>query len=250
MRIHKKRVCGFTLLELLVVITIVVILLAMMIPAVSSAFEKGNRTACRSNLKQIGGAMMVFAANNNGWFPLTERTTWSGRKYYSSPYTTSGGSTFLPNQFASPRLGVTGVAREMYSNAVLTELSVWVCPSDSGEGANNTKPVSVATNISTFSSYGNASYMYIAGMNDKIWISRVAEAAVLLDEASARENGSATPGNMPNIAKIDNHGASFRNVLYYDGHVVALEGADVANSAIFPEGTNAWTDYTKVNSID
>lgn len=246
----RKIQTGFTLLELLVVIAIIIILIALLVPVASSAIEKGRRTGCRSNLRQIGSAMMVFASNNNGWFPLTERTTWSGRRYYSSPYTTSGTNVFLPNQFSSPRLGLTGVAREMYTNGVITDLSIWVCPSDKGEGGNNVKAVGKATSISTFNSYGNASYMYIAGMNDKIWIARIADAAVLLDEASARENGSATPGNMPNIGKIDNHGASFRNVLYYDGHVVALEGSDVANSAIFPVGTNAWTDYARVNSVD
>lgn len=52
---------GFTLIELMVVVTIVVILLALLLPAVQSAREAVRRASCQNNLRQMGIAMHVHA---------------------------------------------------------------------------------------------------------------------------------------------------------------------------------------------
>lgn len=192
----QNRKSAFTLIELLVVIAIIGILAGILIPAAMSGVEMGRRSSCSNNLKGIGAAVLNYANDHRGKLPEGD--------------------------------SLTDVAKELHEGDYLTDLPLWHCPSDKKDGSH---AVSAATQIDDFDSDKNCSYLYIAGYSLLATEEIPAQAPLAMDESNNSDKKDSA-SSLPSLDKDDNHGASVRNVLFLDGHVQTVKGADAVNDVL------------------
>ena len=70
-----ERLYRFTIIELLIVVSIIAILAGMLLPALSSARKKARDIACMNSLKQQGTLILSYADISDGSFPYYYQTT-------------------------------------------------------------------------------------------------------------------------------------------------------------------------------
>ena len=138
----RRRVVGFTLVELLVVVGIIAILVALLLPALQKAQEQARRTACLSNMHQIGLAMMMYGHDNKSWVPPRHRLGDPNNAGFAQlplgyhPSVTWGPNVRLPNASAVPPVPPGEMAQLVpppYGGArskYLPNCDVFFCPSD------------------------------------------------------------------------------------------------------------------------
>ena len=109
---------AFTLIEMLVVIAIIALLASLLVPAITGAKRNALRTACVSNLRQIGTALLSYASDNDGNLPRLDNPV---PPTYTPPVGT------LPSQYlGSPLAPYLGFATNGIS--AVTLIPVMACP--------------------------------------------------------------------------------------------------------------------------
>jgi prepilin-type N-terminal cleavage/methylation domain-containing protein len=123
MRASSSSRPAFTLIELLVVIAILAILMALLLPALASAREKGWQAACLSNLRQIGIATRAYAGDNEGNIPYGPK---------APPFTSAGDfypSTGAPTSLISLGNGAPVGLGLLLKDYLCNQPKVLFCPS-------------------------------------------------------------------------------------------------------------------------
>ncbi|MFA9478148.1 type II secretion system protein [Phycisphaerales bacterium AB-hyl4] len=83
---HRDK--AFTIIELIVVISIIALLIAILLPALQQARSIARIAACKSNQRQIGIAIHVYANDFNGYAPYNSAATaTSPQMFYFNPVT-------------------------------------------------------------------------------------------------------------------------------------------------------------------
>lgn len=217
---------GFTLIEMLVSITIVSMMAAMLLPALSTARERGRTISCVNNLKQIGLALQMYSDDHDG---------------YLVPAEYDDTDTDWPSILV--RGGYVRAPIDTVASQVTSRSSVFRCPSGLAEvnfsGSNITSrddPDGAKAHAST---YGTGNYIHCwYGINgtishpDKWPFTQISGATNQLNKASS----ITAPASMPAVydgwwihvgndewVNARHMKASKTNVLFFDGHVATFD---------------------------
>ena len=231
----------FTLIELLIVISIIAILAAMLLPALNKARARAKATQCISQQKEVMTAHISYADDNKGLFVLRS----SYETSYEPYHVILSGGRWVRNQLT------------FNNRTVYLPFSVFLCPASPNvdqamkyaeENASNTGikyayGMPLDTEDSGFSErFGEITYKFTpAGSGESRFLvsSRMRKPSALVILADtirpARDasswwffsQSSLNLSSHPAIHTLHNNRA---NVAMADGHVTTMSGTELINS--------------------
>lgn len=96
---------SFTIIELTVAMAIIVVLMALLLPALRAAREQARKAKCASNMRQIGSAFRMYQTDHKGMYPdpwLNNSDNWQSYLCGSIPFDPwVGPNAYLPTNWAT-----------------------------------------------------------------------------------------------------------------------------------------------------
>jgi prepilin-type N-terminal cleavage/methylation domain-containing protein/prepilin-type processing-associated H-X9-DG protein len=139
-RSSAVRARAFTLVELLVVIGIIALLISILLPALGKAREQGRNVKCKSNMRQIYIASMMFANDNKQRLPRGAKIEESAANlgnptasYYEqcTAWLMAGNGT--PNVSSGHADFERGCIWRYLGTSIAPRMETVMCPSDQGD---------------------------------------------------------------------------------------------------------------------
>ena len=225
---HVRRHRGFTVLELLVLVGIVVILLSIFIPYLLKMRESDQRARCTENLRQLREAFRAYASDNGSDFPRVVYDAAANPNGYAAYTGPDDPNPFAPDSQVLPN-DVTASLWLLVRGGIVTDTARFICPSSGDLRDPLTNPTGNPVNPGhrgNFRGGAHLSYSYSSPfsstpgylMNDTL----PSDFAVMADKSPAGTI-TAIKHNAPplELAKVNstNHDRAGQNVLYADGHI-------------------------------
>jgi general secretion pathway protein G len=223
---HSLRFCAkngaFTLVELLVTITIIAILLGLGTAAASKVLEKSRETKCVSQLGQIGSAIILYAGDHDGSLPRpTIKPAESGLgadqmwgKQLGEYLPLRGNSPTSPENevFVCPSAKYTGVSNSAISRSYIGSAGMYYFSSPTAGGSATSGPARKMVAVQ------NPSQTILA-VDGKQSGSIAACASTASWSQVSGDLAKAEPGQLTYLDY--RHGGNRMSFLYADGHVEA-----------------------------